>query len=70
MTMHFNMMDSIRAKFDYYITTPDPTYQGEVPCDIPPQLPYPMRGWMMQRCTAREIEYHDFSKPEGFCVTC
>ena len=35
MTKHFNTMDSIRAKFDYYIRTPVPVYQGEVSCQIP-----------------------------------
>ena len=35
MTKHFNTMDSIRAKFDYYIRTPVPIYQGESVCDVP-----------------------------------
>ena len=66
MTKHFDTMDSIRAKFDYYIRTPVPTYQGSTTCQIPAQLPYPMPGWMMQRCTSREEEYHDFSKQDFF----
>jgi hypothetical protein len=49
---HYERMDKIRGLLQYYFSDPNPEYLGEVPCFIPPG--FPLVGWMMIKCTARE----------------
>jgi hypothetical protein len=62
---HYDRMDAIRSKMEYYNSDPNPEYQGEVPCYIPPE--FPLVGWMMKRCMVREPIFKEFSKFKHQC---